>query len=89
MKQPTGPLAADLLGLRNDVKRVAKEQLNVELLTDEVDNAVRTGQIDVFNPHRPWCEALRYAITYAVENTDEAWVAANLVSEWLELQMQG
>lgn len=88
MKQPTGPLAADLLGLRNDAKRLAKEQLNVERLTDEVDNAVNTGQIDMFNPHRPWCEALRYAIMYAVENTDEVHTAADLVSEWLELQMQ-
>ena len=88
MKKPTGPLAADLLGLRTDTKRVVKERLNVEGLIDEIDRAEREGEIDAFNSHRPWCEALQYAIVYAVENTDEVHTAANLVSEWLELQMQ-
>ena len=61
--------------------------MNVEQLIDLTDKAERTGQVDAFNPLRPWCECFTYACAQAIQREADPHKAAGLISEWLECQM--
>ena len=77
--KPTGPLAADLIAASKAARVTC-----VEHLIDEVDRAQREGEVDSFNPFRPWGEATQHAIVYAIQNTADEYVAAAMICDWLE-----
>lgn len=55
--------------------------------TAEVQRAEHAGEIDAFNPHRPWGEAFRYAVEHACRTYETPEERSLVLSQWLESMM--